>query len=138
MLHVGMNIQDKAELFREIYRVLQPGGFFGIYDIMRISEGDLTYPVPWASESATSHLSTPDQYIATLQEAGFRVTTPMVRREFAVAFFREARQKRAALKRQPAMGLHVLMQDTTSTKISNMVQNIEAGLIAPAELIAYK
>ena len=28
MLHVGMNIEDKATLFKEAYRVLKPGAKF--------------------------------------------------------------------------------------------------------------
>ena len=46
MLHVGMNIADKAALFAEIWRVLKPGGVLGIYDVMRIGDGDLTFPCP--------------------------------------------------------------------------------------------
>jgi ubiquinone/menaquinone biosynthesis C-methylase UbiE len=33
-IHVGMNIQDKAGLYREVGRVLKPGAVFGIYDVM--------------------------------------------------------------------------------------------------------
>src|SRR5476649_2256272 len=36
MLHVGMNIDDKAKLFAEVRRVLVPSGLFGIYDVMRL------------------------------------------------------------------------------------------------------
>ncbi|MBV9444696.1 MAG: methyltransferase domain-containing protein [Streptosporangiaceae bacterium] len=35
MLHVGMNIADKATLFAEVRRVLVDGGLFGVYDVMR-------------------------------------------------------------------------------------------------------
>ena len=41
MMHVGMNIEDKHRLFAEVYRVLRPGSYFGIYDIMRFSDADL-------------------------------------------------------------------------------------------------
>ena len=60
LLHVGMNIEDKRRLFREIYRVLRPGAALGVYDIMQINDGDLTFPVPWATESTISKLATPD------------------------------------------------------------------------------
>ncbi|HUT49429.1 MAG TPA: methyltransferase domain-containing protein [Alphaproteobacteria bacterium] len=46
MLHVGMNIADKARLFTEAARTLKPGGRMGVYDVMRIGEGALAYPVP--------------------------------------------------------------------------------------------
>lgn len=50
MLHVGMNIEDKELLFKEIYRVLRPGASFGVYDVMRNKTGELAYPVPWATK----------------------------------------------------------------------------------------
>ena len=61
MLHVGMNIEDKAGLFSEVNRVLRPGGVFGVYDIMRQSDDPLVYPVPWATVPETSTLGTPDR-----------------------------------------------------------------------------
>ena len=48
MLHVGMNIEPKFELFTEIARVLIPGSRLAVYDVMRTGDGDLAYPVPWA------------------------------------------------------------------------------------------
>jgi len=73
MLHVGMNIEDKEALFKEINRVLRPGSTFGIYDILRQEDGELVYPVPWASESHTSKLATLNQYNQALISAGFEV-----------------------------------------------------------------
>jgi ubiquinone/menaquinone biosynthesis C-methylase UbiE len=35
MIHVGMNISDKAVLCREVRRVLRPGGLFAVFEIMR-------------------------------------------------------------------------------------------------------
>lgn len=138
MLHVGMNIEDKDELFNEVYRVLRPGATFGIYDIMRISEGELAYPVPWATESSTSKLATPDQYEQALNEAGFRVSSRDNRRDFALEFFKQMQAKNKANGGPPPLGLHTLMQESTPIKIKNMVDNIAADLIAPVEIVAQK
>jgi len=138
MLHVGMNIADKDRLFQEVFRVLRQGSIFGVYDIMRIDEGDLTYPVPWATERSTSRLATPEQYQQALINAGFEVSIKNNRREFALEFFRKQREKTEASGGPPPLGLHTLMKEGTSIKINNMVDNIVAGYIAPVEIIAHK
>jgi ubiquinone/menaquinone biosynthesis C-methylase UbiE len=138
ILHVGMNIEDKAKLFSEVYRVLRPGASFGVYDVMQINEGELTYPVPWATEKSTSSLASPDQYKQALSHAGFKVSEYSARREFALEFFRQMREKTEAGGGPPPLGLHTLMQETTGVKLKNMVDNIVAGLVAPVEMIALK
>ena len=57
--HAAMNIADKARLYREIARVLKPGGRFGLYDVMAGEAGEPHYPVPWASAAEWSHLTPP-------------------------------------------------------------------------------
>lgn len=136
MLHVGMNIEDKVSLFTEIFRVLKPGSSFGVYDIMRQQDGDLIYPVPWATENSTSKLSTPDQYKQALSEAGFEVSIENNRRDFSMEFFKRLREKTEAKGGPPPLGLHTLMQESTVIKIKNMIDNIANDLIAPVEIIA--
>lgn len=138
MLHVGMNIDDKASLFAEIFRVLKPGTSFGIYDIMRQNTGELIYPVPWATDASTSKLSTPMQYKQAIVEQGFKVTAENNRRDFALEFFRQVREKTKANGGPPPLGLHTLMQQSSSNKIKNMVDNIADHLIAPVEIIIQK
>jgi ubiquinone/menaquinone biosynthesis C-methylase UbiE len=138
MLHVGMNIDDKAKLFTEVYRVLRPGSSFAVYDVMQINRGELTYPVPWASEKNTSQLASPDQYQQALHDAGFKTSKENVRREFAMDFFKQMREKTEANGGPPPLGLHTLMQESTTVKVSNMITNITADLIAPVEIIAQK
>ncbi len=138
LLHVGMNIEDKQRLFREICRVLRPGAALGVYDIMQINDGDLTFPVPWATESTISKLATPEQYEDALRQAGFQIGTRTIRRDFAIEFFQQVRAKAEANGGPPPFGLHILMQESTPTKIKNMVDNIVDDLIAPVEVIAQK
>jgi len=138
MLHVGMNIDDKALLFAEVYRVLRRGASFGVYDIMQINNGELSYPVPWATENSTSKLATIDQYKQALSHAGFKVGAHTTRRDFALGFFNQMHAKTEANGGPPPLGLHLLMQQSTVVKLKNMVDNITAGLIAPVEIIAQK
>jgi SAM-dependent methyltransferase len=134
MLHVGMNIADKAALFGQVRQALKPGGVFGVYDVMREREGTLTYPLPWAAGPETSFLESSATYARLLAAAGFEVLTQRSRREFAVTFFRELRA-RIAQSGAPPLGLHILMGATTPQKIANMMSALEAGLISPTEII---
>jgi len=138
MMHVGMNIADKAQLFAQIYRVLRPGSTFGVYDVMRHKDGELAYPVPWAAEGNASELATPDQYKQALGDAGFEVTKENNRRDFAMAIINQIKAKAEENCGLPPLGLHILMQESTAIKIKNMIDNITAGYIVPVEIIAQK
>jgi ubiquinone/menaquinone biosynthesis C-methylase UbiE len=134
MLHVGMNIQDKARLFAEIRRALRPGGVFGIYDVMRENgEGDLSFPLPWASSPDTSFVESAVTYRALLQDAGFTVQKERSRREFAVEFWRARAAQGGG---PPPLSLHILMGTSAPQKVANMIDNLERGLIAPREIIS--
>ncbi len=138
MLHVGMNIADKARLATEIFRVLKPGGQLGIYDVMRTGPGDLSFPVPWSMTPDGSAVATPDNYKAALAAAGFTLSAERNRRDFALAFFDQLREANTSANGPPPLGLHLLMGDTTPTKLQNMIANISDARLAPVELIAEK
>ncbi len=138
MMHVGMNIADKHTLCREVARVLRPGACFGIYDVMRIGEADLVFPVPWAASAATSAVATPEEYRNALTAAGFEVIAERDRHAFALEFFAKLKQNLAASGGPPPLGLHILMGADSARKVQNMIENIGAGAIAPVELIGRK
>lgn len=135
MLHVGMNIADKAALCGEVRRVLKLGGRFAVYDVMRLAEGELAFPVPWANGLATSFVATPEEYRAALGAAGFGIVAERDRAGFALDFF-HAMQARIAAEGRSALGLHILMGEAAPRKAANMIRNLEQRLIAPTEIIA--
>jgi ubiquinone/menaquinone biosynthesis C-methylase UbiE len=138
MLHVGMNIADKAGLFAEVYRLLKPGGLFGVYDIMQTSDEPLSYPVPWSSVPGTSALATRQQYTEALEQAGFGILKIRDRREFAAEFFVETRKRMEQAGGAPPLGVHIAMGESAPVKISNMVENIAAGRVSPVEIFVIK
>ena len=138
MLHVGMNIPDKASLAMEVWRVLRPGGVFGIYDIMEVGVDQLEFPVPWATVAEASSLASPAAYKRALMAAGFEVVSERNRREFALAFFERLKADAAVAEGPPPLGLHILMGKETPTKIQNMIENVSRNRVAPIELIARK
>ena len=137
MLHVGMNVEDKARLFAEVRRVLRPGGLFGVYDVMREGgEGDLGFPVPWASSPDTSFVESAAAYRRLLEGAGFAVEKERGRRGFAIEFFRQMRAQAVRGGGPPPLGLHILMGATAPQKAANMMADLARGLIAPTEIVA--
>lgn len=134
MLHVGMNVADKAAAFSEVRRVLADGASFGVYDIMGNGSGEITYPVPWAATAATSFLALPQRYRELLAAAGLSVVAERDRHEFGLAFLHEM-LARIAESGPPPLGLHIVMGEDAALKIANLVDNLERGVVAPVELI---
>ena len=70
--HAAMNIADKGRLYREVARVLKPGGRFGLYDVMAGPAGEPYFPVPWSQSAAWSHLMTPQGVREAILAAGLK------------------------------------------------------------------
>ncbi len=133
-IHVGMNIADKATVFREVARVLKPGARFAIFDVMRTGDGPLDFPVPWARQPETSFLASPDDYRQALLAAGFRIEHERNRRQFALDFMQKMRQR--AESAPPLVGLHLLMGEQTPLMLSNVAAAFASGVLGPIELVA--
>jgi len=137
LIHVGMNIEDKAKVFAEVHRVLGPHGRFAVYDVMRTAQGDLPYPMPWAATPLTSFVRTPDDYRQLLTKAGFKLEGEVSRRDLALTLWQETR-RHIAEHGPPKLGLHVLMGEAAKERLGNVMTTLERGIIAPVEMIAQK
>lgn len=137
MLHVGMNIADKEALCREAARVLKPGALFAVYDVMRLNDQPLKFPVPWAAHAGLSSVAPPSAYRGALKAAGFAVIAERNRRDFAITFFENLRAKQAAAA-PPPLALIQIMGPDAPLKISNLLENLKAGIVGPCEIIARK
>lgn len=131
MFHVGMNIEDKPALFTELARVVRPGGPIAVYDIMRIGEGDLSFPVPWSSSPSTSHVASPDDYAAAMAAAGLVGSAPVDRRPLV------AEALAAAATNPPPANLSHLMGADWPTMFANLRAALAAGVVAPTQIIAH-
>ena len=138
ILHVGMNLPDKKKLMGEAARVLKPGGVFAVYDVMRLKDGALTYPLPWASDESMSFVATPDDYRSAATASGFSVVAERRRGAFAVEFFAAIRARMAAAQAEgktPPPGVGLVMGEDARTKIANLTAALEGGILAPVELL---
>lgn len=135
LIHVGMNVPDKARLFSEVRRVLKPEGCFGVYDVVSVAEGGLSYPMPWAATAEMSFLEPVQSYRQLLTASGFLVEREHDKTALALKLGREMREK-VVQHGPPPLGIHLLMGSAAFQRIGNMMTALENGVIAPVMLIA--
>src|ERR671916_259101 len=69
--HSSMNIADKERLYKEIHRVLRPGGRLALHEIMAGPTSPIHFPVPWARDPSISHLQPPEMVRSLIATTGF-------------------------------------------------------------------
>ena len=131
MMHVGMNVREKARLFAEIARVLRPDARLVLYDVMRTGSGEPSYPLPWATTAEQCALSTPDVYRAAIESAGFTIEAEQDRRELALEYFAKQRAAVEAGRLRSPIGLHLLMGSRREAQVRHMSEAVARGDISP-------
>jgi len=135
--HVAMNIPDKPVLYREMYRVLKPGGTLAIYDILAGPSGPVLYPVPWARTPESSFLVTPDELRKLLEKAGFKVAAWADTTDAARTWFVSLAEK-ISKEGLPPLGFHLLLGSDFQAMAQNQRRNLEEGRIVLAQVVAKK
>ena len=93
-MNVSMNIADKRALYHEIHRVLKPGAWLGLSEVVQGPGGEPDYPTPWARTASSSFLATLAETRANLVASGFTVERL---RETTEASFAYAGRSRAVV-----------------------------------------
>jgi sarcosine/dimethylglycine N-methyltransferase len=122
LLHVAMNISDRARLYREIRRVLTPGGKFATFDVV-LSSGDPHYPVPWAHTPTTSFLLSATATRDAIEAAGFNTLAWRDDSEAAKAWVTQQR----ASGPSPSPNLSVVMGPDFAQLAANLGRNLLEG-----------
>jgi SAM-dependent methyltransferase len=120
--HVAMNIADRAQLYREIRRVLRSGGRFATFDVV-LNNGEPHYPVPWARTPATSFLLTAGATRDAIEAAGFRTLVWQDDSEAARAWIVQLRESGPP----PSPNLGVVVGPDFAELFGNMGRNFLEG-----------
>ena len=137
-MNVSMNIADKGALYREIHRVLKPGGWLVLSELAKGEGGDLDYPTPWASSGRSSFLSTPDETRRGLLGAGFDVVRLRSSAEETLAFGARSRAMVERGEKPPHRAVMLIHGKIASQMAANTSRGVAEGRIIPIEVLSRK
>lgn len=135
--HVAMNIPDKPRLYKEMHRVLKPGGTLAIYDILAGPAEPVLFPVPWARTPETSFLVPPSTLRRLLEDAGFTISDWVDTTDAARTWFVSLVEK---IRKEgfPPLGFHVLLGADFQAMAQNQGRNLQEGRIVLGQVVARK
>jgi SAM-dependent methyltransferase len=128
--HVGMNVRDKSDMFREFARVLRANGTLSIYEIYSGRLPLTHYPVPWARDATSSFLISQKDIRGLIADQGFVEVSWYDMTDQALDGLRAVRP----VLKQPSsreLGLHLLVDDF-GCRIQNLRTNLEEGRLSVA------
>jgi MPBQ/MSBQ methyltransferase len=124
-MHVQMNVEDKPRLYRELRRVLVPGGTLACWDIVGGENREpLTFPVPWASEPEHSFVAGYDELRDHVRAAGFEERLAEDGTDEALAFVAMMEERFA--EGPPPLALHLIVPNAPA-KFAGFSENLRAG-----------
>jgi len=137
-MNVSMNIEDKEGFYREIHRVVKPGAWLALSEIARGEGGELSYPTPWAATAASSFLSTPEETIAGLQDAGFVIERFEDTLDKTLAFGAKSRAMVERGEKPPHRAVMLMHGELAHAMAANVGRGYQQGSIVPIEVVARK
>lgn len=137
MIHVGMNIANKNRLIIEIGRTIKPNSPLVIYDVVRVGDGNMEFPVPWANNAADSAVDDVGTYESAFKAAGLELNSINNKSEFTAVFIEKLLNKMKSETR-PALGLHMLMGDNAHKKVETLFGLVSRKILAPMVFSATK
>jgi SAM-dependent methyltransferase len=132
--HSSMNIADKERLYREIHRVLRPGGRLALHEIMAGPTSPIHLPVPWARDPSISHLQPPEAIHSLIATTGFTGLSWVDETAAATQWFQQ-RLSAMASKDPPPLGLRLLLGTDFGEMLRNQALNLSEGRICVVQAV---
>ncbi|MEM8977306.1 MAG: class I SAM-dependent methyltransferase [Pseudomonadota bacterium] len=137
-MNVSMNIADKTGLYREIHRVLQPGGWLALSELAKGPGEEMTYPTPWAATAASSFLATPADTRSNLEECGFTIESFEDASEKVIEYGKRARRMVEQGQKPPHRAVQLIHGEGATEAMKNTSRGVAEARIVPIEVICRK
>ncbi|MSQ55259.1 MAG: class I SAM-dependent methyltransferase, partial [Betaproteobacteria bacterium] len=137
-MNVSMNIADKLAFYREIHRMLKPGGWLMLSELARGPGPEIDYPVAWAASAETSFLATPDETRAGLAQAGFEVLEMHDHTEKVMAYGARSRAAVASGAKPPHRAVQLIHGEVAKQAMTNSSRGVAEARLVPIEVLARK
>lgn len=132
-IHMSMNIEDKAAMLHEAYRILKFESVFGLYDVLR-GTGTHTpvFPLPWADHPDQSFLINHEKLSDLLLSSGCDIVKSIDTTSSSIAMLEKLKIS------EGAPGLHLLLGDDFREKALNLLTSLKSGACASYMVVSRK
>ena len=137
-MNVTMNIADKRALYREIHRVLKPGAWLGLSEVVQGPGGEPDYPTPWARTASASFLATADETRANLAASGFAIESLRDTTQASFAWAARARVVVEAGGKPPHRAVSLIHGAIAEEVMANTGRALRERCTVPIEVVCRK
>ena len=137
-MNVTMNIADKRALYREIHRVLKPGAWLGLSEVVQGPGGEPDYPTPWARTASASFLATADETRANLAASGFAIESLRDTTQASFAWAARARAVVEAGGKSPHRAVSLIHGAIAEEVMANTGRALRERCTVPIEVVCRK
>jgi SAM-dependent methyltransferase len=131
---VSQNIADKQRFLAELARIVRPGGYVALFEVVTGPGGPLEFPVPWADRHAHSWLVSAEE-LHELLDCGPLTVVAWEEGQVVLDAIATAAKTIDTPPAEQALGLHILMPDYQA-RMEGLARNVAQHKIALVEAVA--